>query len=105
MAVSGRPLNTALEGMNDHHRLAEKLEGVLAGTMDILALLDDALSYGEPMKHCYHGLWHYQSDADIRAKDPAYRSMQDSEMRKLIDLLRTEAPGSKLSRVSFLGVS
>lgn len=56
--------------MNEHHRLAEQLEGVLAGTVDLLALLDDALSYGEPMKGCYHGLWHYQMDADIRARGP-----------------------------------
>lgn len=90
---------------NEYRRLAKKLEGVLAGDVDIHALLNDALSFGEPMEHCYHGLHHYASDADIRSRDAIYRSMQDGEMKKLIALLRAEAAPEKLSRVSFLCVS
>jgi hypothetical protein len=34
-------------------------------------------------------LEHYLSDSDIREKDPGYRKMQETEMRKLIQALRT----------------
>lgn len=106
MQRCGAPHTSTLEGMeNERRRLAEKLEGVLSGTIDLNAVLHDAPSYGESMKHCYHGLQHYLADSDIRAKDPTYRSMQDSEMLKLIALLRSDVDPTMLSRVSFVGVS
>ena len=91
--------------MNDHLRLAEQLEGVLAGTIDIDALLEDASSYGEPMRHCYHGLNHWAIDISARAEQPDYRMMQETEMRKLIQLLRNGAAAKELNAVHFLGPS
>jgi len=32
---------------------------------------------------------HFISDSDIREKDSRYRTMQEKEMRKLIQMLRT----------------
>ena len=46
---------------------------------------------------------HYLSDEDIRAKDDAYREMQDSEMSKLIELIRAGAPRERLVKIHFLG--
>jgi hypothetical protein len=91
--------------MDEHRRLADQLEAVLAGTVDLHAVLDNAASFGEPMESCFHGLCHYRDDADIRDRDSAYRSMQDGEMRKLIQLLRAGATPAILARVSFLRVS
>ena len=88
--------------MNDHLRLAQQLEGVLAGTVDIDALLEDASSYGEPMHHCYHGLNHWAIDISAREEKADYRMMQEAEMRKLIQLLRNGASGRELSAVHFL---
>ena len=86
-------------------KLAEDLEAVLSGITDLNAVLDDAPSFGEPMRHCFHGLQHFLADADIRAKDPEYKSMQYSEMRKLIHLLKSDAGPAQLEAVHFLGQS
>ena len=50
-------------------------------------------------------LAHYLADSDIRERDPEYRQMQDSEMDKLVRLLRAGAPDDELRRVHFLGYS
>lgn len=89
--------------MNERYRLASELDRVLAGAVDLGDVLEKAPSFGEPMNQCFHGLQHYLSDADIRAKDPEYRSMQESEMRRLIGLLRSETPISDLRLITFLG--
>ena len=95
-----------LEGMrSERQHLADQLEGVLAGTVDLQAVLEDAMRFNGPLAHCYSNLFHFLSDADIRARDPAWRTMQESEMRKLMVLLRSEAPATKLGRISFLDAS
>jgi hypothetical protein len=47
-------------------------------------------------------LEHYLADIDIRERDPAYRAMQDTEMEKLVRLLRAGAPDVELAKVTFL---
>jgi hypothetical protein len=85
--------------------LATMLEEVLVGKRDLYALLDNPSDHSDELEACFHGLWHYAADEDIRAKDSAYSSMQQSEMRKLISLLHCGAPAETLKKVSFLGVS
>lgn len=87
------------------HRLADTLEAVLAGTADLAVLLKDPAAFDESLEYCYANLHHFLSDEDIRAKDPEYRAMQESEMRKLIDLLRSDAGPEKLYWITFLGKS
>ena len=50
-------------------------------------------------------LEHYLADADIRAKDAAYRDMQDAELTKLIRLLREGGSKTMLRALTFLGSS
>ena len=88
----------------DGATLATMLEEVLVGKRDLYALLDSS-DHSDELKACFHGLWHYAADEDIRAKDPGYSAMQQSEMRKLISLLRCGAPAETLKKVSFLGAS
>lgn len=45
---------------------------------------------------------HYVADADIRAKDTAYKTFQGAELRKLIDALSQGAEPSRLGRINFL---
>lgn len=45
---------------------------------------------------------HFLSDEDIRLRDDAYRRMQESEMRKLIDGIREGTPVRTLQKISFL---
>jgi hypothetical protein len=92
--------------MNDQRAmLAKELEAVLSGGVDLGSLLKDPSMFREPMEHCFHGLHHFLADADIRAREPAYASMQISEMRKLISLLRSGASSQQLESVHFLGPS
>jgi hypothetical protein len=50
-------------------------------------------------------LEHYLADGDIRAKDGAYREMQDRELTKLIRLLRDGSSAKALRSITFLGSS
>ena len=50
-------------------------------------------------------LAHFLSDADIRARDDDYRQMQETELAKLILLLRAGASDAELCRIHFLGYS
>jgi len=83
--------------------LAKKLEAVLAGTLDLGSLLKDSANFKGAAKASFHGLQHFLADADIRAKDSAYRAMQEGEMLRLIHLLKSGADATELSKVSFLG--
>ena len=47
-------------------------------------------------------LYHYLDDADIRSRDPRYREMQESELRKLLALLRGDATERELDAINFL---
>ena len=73
--------------------------------MSLHRVIDDPANAGEPLASCFHGLQHFLMDEDIRAEDSAYRQMQESEMRKLIELLRSDVGGETLARVSLLGRS
>ena len=53
----------------------------------------------------WHGLQHFLADADIRAKDPGYREMQERELERLIGLLQQGAPKEDLRRITFLAPS
>src|SRR5579864_7249794 len=71
---------------------------------DLEALLEDALTEDDFRLRYQSGppsrvvavmrgnLEHYLADADIRARDPEYRAMQNGELLKLIRLLRADAP-------------
>lgn len=48
---------------------------------------------------------HYFDDSDIREKDAWYREMQNSEMKKLIELLKKNRPMNELLAISFLEYS
>jgi len=47
---------------------------------------------------------HYLADADIRARDERYRTMQDAEMARLISALRS-GDLAAACQISFLGRS
>jgi hypothetical protein len=85
--------------------LADKLQRVLDGSIALDDLLDDPANRGECLDACLLGLQHFLSDDDIRAKDADYRDMQETEMRKLIALLRSGADRQTLSKIHFLGRS
>ncbi|OAI56784.1 hypothetical protein AYO49_03585 [Verrucomicrobiaceae bacterium SCGC AG-212-N21] len=48
---------------------------------------------------------HFLADDDIRARDDEYRTMQETELAKLVSLLRAGAPESELRQITFLGYS
>ena len=85
--------------------LAQKLEAVLAGSLALERVLEDPANFDGEARAAYHGLQHFLADADIRAKDSAYLTMQEGEMLKLIHLLKSGADATALSKISFLGVS
>jgi hypothetical protein len=92
----------------DSETIASDLEAVLRGT---LSGRDFGLRYGGSVRESpllaatWGGLQHYLADADIRAKDERYRTMQDAEMSKFIRLLWQGAPLAELARISFLGAT
>jgi hypothetical protein len=85
--------------------LADQLQRVLDGVIQLEDVLEDPDNQGEYLEGCLHGLQHFLSDDDIRAKDADYREMQETEMRKLIALLRSGADRRVLSKIHFLGRS
>ena len=52
----------------------------------------------------YGNLFHYWHDQDIREKEDEYKSMQDSELKKLIQHLKKQEFG-KACNISFLGAT
>lgn len=60
--------------------LAQKLEAVLAGTLALESVLEDTTNFEEAAKAAFHGLQHFLADADIRAKDSAYRAPLNSTL-------------------------
>ena len=85
-----------------NEQLAARLEGVLAGTETLHALLASPGLLFNALQPCLHGLQHYLADSDIRGRDADYRQMQEDEMRLLIYLLRQAADPATLSKVDFL---
>jgi hypothetical protein len=89
----------------DMKNLASDLEALLKGA---LTAEDFRSRYqSSPTSAVIDAIWgnleHYLADADIRARDPEYRAMQNGEMLKLIGLVREDAPIVELRRVNFLG--
>jgi hypothetical protein len=87
--------------------LANDLESLAAGTVSEADFRDKYAAEEAPA--VLHIIWpnleHYLADADIRRRDPSYRAMQDTEMAKLVRLLRAGAPDAELAKVDFLGRS
>jgi hypothetical protein len=77
----------------------------LAGSPQLESVLADPTNFEGPAEASFHGLQHFLADADIRAKDSAYRIMQEGEMRKLIELLKSGADAKAIAKITFLGVS
>lgn len=46
---------------------------------------------------------HFLSDGDIRLKDSYYKKMQETEMQKLIDLIKTGGSIEEIRKIHFLG--
>src|SRR6218665_2889760 len=86
-------------------RLADQLQLVLDGQLSLDDLLEQPANRGDALNSCFHGLQHFLMDEDIRAKDLAYREMQEHELRKLIALLRSNADVERLAKIHFLGRS
>lgn len=80
------------------------LEALLAGTLTDYELRAkyQNIDRSDVVEVVWENLEHYLADADIRAKDDQYRLMQDSEMVKLITLLRTGGSLRDLARIDFL---
>jgi hypothetical protein len=85
--------------------LAQKLEAVVAGVLSLESVLADPAHFEGAAKASFYGLQHFLADADIRAKDSAYREMQYGEMQKLIHFLKSGAGAEALAKITFLRVS
>lgn len=83
-------------------RLAAALEAVMRGETDLICLLEGVDLYDGALMACLHGLWHFEIDKDIRAKDVWYRSMQEGCMGELIRRLRAGVSDGELSEIDFL---
>lgn len=84
---------------------AVELEALRRGEVTIEALSERHPSTAdEDFEEVLSSLCHWVADADVRAADPDYRTMQESEFDRLVALVRagrmTEAAG-----VTFLGGS
>jgi hypothetical protein len=82
--------------------LAQLQNGEFGGDEALDALANLAALKTPGLEELFGNLHHYIADADIRAKDPGYRKLQDSEMTKLITRLRT-GELARANRVTFLG--
>jgi hypothetical protein len=92
----------------DANRLADDLESLRTGRLserEFRAKCEAALHPFTLTDVIWPNLEHYLADLDIRERDPDYRAMQEGEMDKLVQLLRTGAPDVELARISFLGYS
>jgi hypothetical protein len=91
--------------MADMDNLAPDLEALLEGALTVEDFRSRYQSRptSTVVDAIRGNLEHYLADADIRARDPRYRTMQNGELLKLIGLLREDAPIVELRRVNFLG--
>ena len=58
-----------------------------------------------PLSGVLVNLQHYLADEDIRQRDSVYRQMQESELDRLIALLRSAAPSDALAEIGFLSAT
>ena len=93
--------------MTDRTSVAADLEALLSGALDEGSFRQkyDSRVASPALDAIWGNLEHYLADADIRSKDDAFRDMQDRELRKLIQLLRQEAPIAQLRRITFLSAT
>lgn len=94
-----------MKTLDCNNQLADALEKVLCGHVELGVVLEQPLRFHPAIESCFHGLHHFLADQDIRSKDPAYRKMQETEMRRLIVLLRSGAAPEEIRRITFLGSS
>jgi tRNA A37 N6-isopentenylltransferase MiaA len=92
---------------SDHISVAADLEALLSGALDSSDFRSKykRSSDSEVLNAIWDNLHHYLDDADIRERDESYRDMQENELRKLIRMLREDAPVAHLRRISFLTVT
>jgi hypothetical protein len=83
--------------------LAKDLKDLLIGKLSREAFRRKLMEYPPHITELIVGnIDHFLDDADIRAKDPKYKEMQESELRKLIALLETNATEAEIREISFL---
>ncbi len=82
--------------------LARLQNGEAGGDAALEALTQVTALKMPGLKELSGNLHHYIADAEIRARDPGYRELQDSEMSKLIARLRA-GEIAKANQVTFLG--
>jgi len=92
---------------DDFNRLADDLESLRADTMSVNEFRAhyEWNAASAVVRAIWSNLEHYFSDGDVRARDPVYRAMQETELSKLIRLVRIGAPDSELVRITFLHTS
>lgn len=85
-----------------HHELADLLDHLLnlpLGSQDEVEEWYETASSAEEFLETHwsdltvpipHDIYHFFSDADIRAKESGYRVSQEDEVRRLIALLRSK---------------
>ena len=96
-----------MSGSDEVNVFADDLESLRAGILSVGEFRAKYEWNATPAvaRAIWSNLEHYLSDGDIRARDPAYRAMQDTELTKLVRLVRIGAPDSELTTITFLRVS
>lgn len=90
----------------DSIRLADALELLLGGelTPGEFRQGHSTQKTSNELESVVANIEHYLADADIRARDESYRTMQDAKLASLISALRSgDIPAAR--RISFLGGS
>ena len=87
-------------------QLSDDLQGVLEGTLSPgeFRARNPIAGYERSLQTVLCLVEHYLADADIRSRDAGYRDMQDTEMRKLIAMLRSGRLDDA-AKIHFLGYS
>jgi hypothetical protein len=87
-------------------QLADDLERLLRGQLTAAELEDTYRgTSNDALADVWANLSHFIADEDIRKKDAQYKRMQESELVKLIALLRAGRGVQELRMITFLGTS
>ena len=94
-------------GSPEIHELVADLRDVATGRLEESQFRAKYMHPRAPavLEHIWGGLAHFLSDADIRAKDAAYREMQERELDRLIQVLLKCGSEEELRHITFLGQS
>jgi hypothetical protein len=85
------------------NQLIEDLKSLLKGTLSPEVFRENMETYPAQIQNLIIGnIDHFLDDADMRARDPEYRKMQETELTKLITLLELGASNEKIRAISFL---